>query len=642
MGYVMTPRDVGRRFLLSMAVGLTIFGALAVRDAVSIQAAGQCGMQRNGQPVAFCETFDTTGGGTRSGNLDGVLWGTSRTTGNNNVGQNILEGWVPAHLDCGGVLTLVQPPNDVKVCNGQLHEALNDNPSGAFDSGTVAALALYPKQPFDFAGRTATISFDVSNDSQGTHGAWPEIWVTSSPAPVPFAHFGQWNVPQHGFGIRFGGFYEAGNGGADCPATGQRRVGVDSLDVIRNYVADDNQISGASFTVTQFGCVVESSGPNGPLNHYEVQVSQNSIDVWGTDAGSTVLKHIIQYTNVNLTFSRGLVWLEDAHYNADKSGYLPLQHDHTFAWDNLAFDGPVIARDHTFDALDALTAAGDGTKNLAKAAFNDSPSHYSNWTTVPIDAASLSTASSAALMWNYYSIAAQPGTWTYAVNGHVHTAANLPGNATPIFPVPLSEILTGSNSVVIYGDQGTFVSNVDILLRPGGANPIPTNPPSSPTSTSTAVATVQPTPTQSPPPGGTTGVTGVLSVQGRTSAAGVLVAVAPSGQTTVTNSAGQFTFGGLTPGTRYTFSASFPGFLKVSHAVTIPNSTPLTLPPGQLIGGDVDGDGAVTIADVSAVAGDFGLVPTHGPTDLNGNGVVDIGDVSMVAANFGLSGPTPW
>lgn len=204
-------------------------------------------------------------------------------------------------------------------------------------------------------------------------------------------------------------------------------------------------------------------------------------------------------------------------------------------------------------------------------------------------------------------------------------------------PVPLNEILAGPNSLVIYGHQGTFVSNVDILLRPGGANPNPTNTPSS-----TSTPTVQPTATQSPPTGGTASVTGVLSIQGRTSPAGIVVAVAPSGQNTVTDSAGQFTVGGLTPGVKYTFSASFPGFLKLSRTGITVTSSPLTLPPGQLAGGDVDGDGAVTIADVSAVAGDFGLVPTHGPTDLNGNGVVDIGDVSLVAANFGLSGPTPW
>ena len=48
---------------------------------------------------------------------------------------------------------------------------------------------MYPKQPFDFAGRTGTIGFDVSNDTHGTHAAWPEVWMSYKPVPAPFNHF---------------------------------------------------------------------------------------------------------------------------------------------------------------------------------------------------------------------------------------------------------------------------------------------------------------------------------------------------------------------------------------------------------------------------------------------------------------------
>ena len=68
---------------------------------------------------------------------------------------------------CNGTKT-VTPPNDVVICNGQLREASNDNPSGGFEAGGVTMLAMYPKQPFDFAGRTGTVSFDISNDSHGS------------------------------------------------------------------------------------------------------------------------------------------------------------------------------------------------------------------------------------------------------------------------------------------------------------------------------------------------------------------------------------------------------------------------------------------------------------------------------------------
>jgi hypothetical protein len=40
------------------------------------------------------------------------------------------------------------------------------------------------------------------------------------------------------------------------------------------------------------------------------------------------------------------------HYNAQK-GDPPSQSNHTFVWDNVAFDGPFTYRDFSYDALDA-------------------------------------------------------------------------------------------------------------------------------------------------------------------------------------------------------------------------------------------------------------------------------------------------
>ena len=42
-----------------------------------------------------------------------------------------------------------------------------------------------PKQPFDWNGRTGTVSFDVTNDASTQHGAWPEFWITDQPIPAP-------------------------------------------------------------------------------------------------------------------------------------------------------------------------------------------------------------------------------------------------------------------------------------------------------------------------------------------------------------------------------------------------------------------------------------------------------------------------
>ena len=107
--------------------------------------------------------------------------------GNSNAGQHFYNAAIPTPLNACGTTVNVVEPNDVAVCNGMLVDAVTDGVG--VDNGTVTDLAMYPKQPFDFAGRTGTISFDVSDDSHGNHRAWPELWVADGPEPAPFTHF---------------------------------------------------------------------------------------------------------------------------------------------------------------------------------------------------------------------------------------------------------------------------------------------------------------------------------------------------------------------------------------------------------------------------------------------------------------------
>ena len=53
--------------------------------------------------------------------------------------------------------------------------------------------------------------------------------------------------------------------------------------------------------------------------------------------------------NLNMPMTRGVIWMEDVHYNANKFNN---QGTHTFAWDNVGFDGPTPYRDLTFDVQD--------------------------------------------------------------------------------------------------------------------------------------------------------------------------------------------------------------------------------------------------------------------------------------------------
>jgi hypothetical protein len=410
---------------------------------------------------AFCETFDKPFPVTnRAGQLNGTLWGVSRATGTNNLGQGQYADWgITELLGCSRTTT-VQPKNDVIVCNGQLREAVNDLHG-------VTALALYPKQPFDFAGRTGVIAFDVSNDTLGSHTEWPELWITDQPVPAPFAFEGRDLAPRNGVGLRFSAEVPAQQGAilaAACPNDANQRWSMGSATAVRNYVVDDQDMGG-SIHAQMLDCVTRASGV-GQLNHIEVHVSTSRIDVYATDAGTTApLKHIAVVNNANLSFTRGLVWLLDAHYNAEKGGGLT---QHTFAWDNLGFDGPVLARDLAFDAPDALQPTSDGL-NLGWA----SPQNVGSSFSIP-NVGGIGNASAGLLTFEFYNYDA-PKTLTYVVNGHAQTI-NWPFPDTNGYftrslavPVPLSEVVSGTNTINIYSaEQSLVVSNVDLIMVGAG------------------------------------------------------------------------------------------------------------------------------------------------------------------------------
>src|SRR6266851_1431260 len=140
------PTSIGNTAIL-IVVGLGGALALAVPASVLVRGAGACGLQKNDAPMAFCETFDKPFPNTnRSGQLDGTLWGVSRITGHIGGGTGLVDEWSPSTTDaCTGKQPAQPDASDVIVCNGQLRESSDDNED-------VTVLAIYPKQPFDFAG----------------------------------------------------------------------------------------------------------------------------------------------------------------------------------------------------------------------------------------------------------------------------------------------------------------------------------------------------------------------------------------------------------------------------------------------------------------------------------------------------------
>ena len=433
--------------------------------------------------VAFCETFDGPAGiGNRSGDLNGTLWGVSRQLGPTNFGQAQYDAATPAVMQKCGRNVRVQPPNDVAICDGLLSDAVDDG-------GTVTSLAMYPKQPFDIAGRTGTIVFDVSDDSGGQHRAWPELWYTDAPVPDPFVHFSSLQtVPKNGFGVRFAAFCPPNVPGCGvrfiCPDEPESVgvVTVDSAVVINKYVSDDSftDVNEGTISVKAVDCVKASSGP-GDLNHFELRVSQNEIDVYGTDAGKIApLKKIAVITNMSLTLTRGLIWLEDAHYNANKEGDGPGQGTHTFTWDNVGFDGPLLPRDLAFDVSDALAPVGP----LLNLGWAVSPASSTPLTLQVPGVYNVGDAQAALLTFNYstYNKVAV----TYRVNhgawqtqpwpfGRCYTqnSFTLCGTKTIAVPVPLADVKTGTNTVQFKSTDATAIFNVDLVLRGAGGTVAP-------------------------------------------------------------------------------------------------------------------------------------------------------------------------
>lgn len=482
-----------------LAASLLLLGVIIQRQP-RVQAAPGCQFLSapEGTAAAFCDTFDAPAGtGNRSGDLNGTVWGVSRVTGFQNVG--LAYRWMPTQLNLCGTIVSAQPENDVRICDGHVVEASSDG-------GGVTALTMYPKQPFDIAGRTGTIVFDVSDDSQGTHMAWPELWYTDKPVPDPFAHEGNpLTVSANGFGVRFAAVCAAGQGALcapNCPNSNTRPVvTVDSAAIVRSYVTQDS-FTGSLPTIIRDNCIVEASGPS-QMNHIEIRVSTAQIDVYGTDAfapGAALppLKHLATIPNANLTLTRGLVWLVDAHYNGDKFG---TQGTHTFAWDNVGFDGPVLPQDRAFDALDTMTPIGDGSFQLG---WSISANSHQDISVPGVTQSALNNATGALLTFGFWSEQV-PSAFTFSINGHSHSYPwpyPYQSSFTDLslaIPIPLSDLHAGANTVTFTtsSSYSINIANVDLVAVGGGGSsggPAPT-----PTAT-TVPGTPTPAPTNTPTP----------------------------------------------------------------------------------------------------------------------------------------------
>jgi hypothetical protein len=370
--------------------------------------------------------------------LNGVLWGADRSTGNDNLGQNLVENWSDSQQNECGTTVTVTDANDINVCNQVMVESANDTVNA-----TRTQFSMYPRQPFNFAGRTGTIEVNVSDDSFSSHSAWPTIAITDSPAPNP-------------------------DGGAITPGNLSPRNSV-GVDLFGSASSSPHCVFATMWATANYqqipvndtggACVTASTGV-GNMNHVEILVSPTSVKVYMTAAGSNTLQ-LLDSASFTLPLTQGLVWLEDVHYDGDKFNCPPhCQGDHTFSWSDLAFDGPLVARDLGYDVLDG-TARNSGGTNIG----------YLNPATLTTatgpSTTDIANAQGALLICNVDSN--NGGTLIYTVNGHVNmfNLSALAGSQVLTLPVSKDQVVAGPNVITLSSSAGDY-SNVDLILVGAG------------------------------------------------------------------------------------------------------------------------------------------------------------------------------
>ena len=241
--------------------------------------------------AAFCETFETPAPGGNGGDLDETKWAVSRWGIGYNHGQTFYRpvastqsGYDVSATFCGAPFSNIAVLQDFKFCNGvdgkgvaskQLHEVIQDG------GDNIYVNSMMTRQPFDFAGRTGTIVWDVDakifprNDG---HGWWTEMWISEDPGPLPY----QQNFPsvdsvaRNSFGLVFQGtnYWEGCN-------KAKMMNGVTAAIVSNNYNTRD-LISFTDMFKAPYNCFKVADSK---LNHFELRINTDTAELYASDAG---------------------------------------------------------------------------------------------------------------------------------------------------------------------------------------------------------------------------------------------------------------------------------------------------------------------------------------------------------------------
>jgi hypothetical protein len=440
--------------------------------------------------AAFCDTFDhpslTTG---RAGELNPAWWSGGRNQPQLPTGSGMAFPIGAATLsNCrSGLPAKVFPDQDTLVCDPNAD--VNSNHLLVLAAAQNYGMNSYRiRQPFDFAGRTGKIVFDADGTNHALLG-WVSLEVTEDPIAVPSFSVATNEeggiIPKNGFELQFVN---------TCGGGPLVNFSLGSLQVFENYVdtltwADWQSSNPAPCMAVQ----------KGKLNHFEVTVAQEKIEVYATpfspDGTTFVAPQLIFSANVKLPFSRGYVHISTHNHATLKYSDGHSMDAWTTRWDNVGFDGPIIANQREYEIPDALVAA-QGTQVVMNIGYRVADLAAGPAQTLHFKAVTLSDATSAQLSlsawynnapgidnyvlhyrfnqgpWHDHPLDAGEKTSITAPSVIPHSSTTEPGQGgvAHVFDVSLSELLDGDNSLELVTSNvspgyPTGALNIDLIAK---------------------------------------------------------------------------------------------------------------------------------------------------------------------------------
>lgn len=462
----------------------------------------QCVSLTGGGPMATCQNFFRAQPGGRNGDLDDSAWTVVRTSQATDPPAGVINNYADNQnaqicMMDGTTRTAGawqnDPPaaDDFFICgtanedlgrDAQVMDMVAEPPhwmDSMNDNDQYVAQGARLIKPFDFSGRTGTMVFDVDAKTEGSHSAWPEIWLTPDPIQLPHDDFpGTHQFPREGVGFQMApdwcdmpntishnnnGAYNLGERGVEG------RGGIRFINEYHNFLENpggtvhDPQGNGAA-------CVKTLSDS---ANHFEIKIDTTHAEIWGGNYDGTNFHKLFSKTfDTPLNFTRGYWHFEHAQYAADKFNDMK---DTTYHWHAIGFDGPDIVNDTVYSVPDALVVRPDGTQNLG---YQTNHTFTINIDDADIRTVKLADASSITLNSSVYWYTNPSFTLDVVVNGH-HISAPDPDTVnTPhhdhqwhyvVVPIPKEDLVVGDNTIAINNlgcgsDICPTISNIDLDL----------------------------------------------------------------------------------------------------------------------------------------------------------------------------------